>query len=528
MISFHFRHIHIIDILIISLFFQTANLCMAFELTPSVRFSPSDHVANQKLSTPPPVKMPKNNIVRIEKGHSGRIKTTAPIRRVSVADDTIADVLVITPQELYINGKSMGTTRLTVWFHSGKTLQYRVRIGHDMTTIRNTLRQMLPRENLMLNEIQDTLIISGTVSSYAALNKVKGIAIAYTGAQRLKKETEQQNILLNIIGKDKSEKKEKEAFPIYYGARDKDLDARGQVIVLVDVSSRDQVMLELCFAEVYEQALKNFNLNLHTGGKNPVGNITNGFMSTIHEGLTNLPDEDNLIEYSNSVNMFLAGTHKGAHFRAFLDILKKNGKAEILAEPTLVCASGKNGSFVAGGEFPVPVPGKDYATIEWKKYGVLLKFKPIVLSDGRIQLTVSPVVSDLDFSAAVTTGGYNVPALKTRQASTDIVLDDGQEFAIAGLFKQETVENISKFPMLGDIPILGALFRSKNFQNRQSDLVIIVRPHIIKNDHPPKPKRLEKQTEDAENVGDVQFFLNGQNSNQQRKARKTVKEWVIP
>jgi len=530
MLSYFCRNL--INILLVCLFFQTTHLCLAFELTPSIRFSISDHVSKQNKvplkKSNSPVKKLQNDNIRIERGHSGRIKTTAPIKRVSIADENIADVLVISTKELYINGKQMGTTKLTIWFHSGKTLQYRVKIGHDITTIRNAIKQMLPDENLMLNEIQDTLIISGTVSSYVALNKIKGIAIAYTGAQSLRKETEQEKILLNIIGKDKSEKKDKEVFPIYHGSRDKDVDTRGQVIVLVDVSSKDQVMLELCFAEVYEQALKNFNINLHSNGINPIGNIKNGYLSTIHEELTKLPDKDNLIEYSNRVNMLLAGSHKGAHFRAFLDILKEEGKAEILAEPTLVCASGKNGSFVAGGEFPVPVPGQDYATIEWKKYGVLLKFKPIVLDDGRIQLTVSPVVSDLDFSAAVTSGGYNIPALKTRQASTNIVLDDGQEFAIAGLFKQETVENVSKIPLLGDIPILGSLFRSKNFQNRQSDLVIIVKPHIIKKGQNYKPKRVKNKTKIDETVGDIQFFIDGKNSNKQRNARTTVKEWEVP
>jgi len=522
------RHVFILFIQVISIcfLFQSLDVCMAFETSQSITFTDSQKKSFSRYSNnvPSPQKL-KNNIIRIEKGHSGRVKTTTPIRRVSVADETIADVLVISPQEIYINGKSMGTTKLTIWFHSEKVLQYRIHIGHDLTTIRHMIRQLLPYETIKLNEIQDTLIISGTVSSYAALNKIKGIAIAYTGAQKQKKETEYQNIYLNVIGKDKSEKREIEDFPIYYGSRDKDLDSRGQVIILVDVSCRHQVMLELCFAEVFEQALKSFNINIHTGGNNPVGNITNGFMSTVQDELTKLPDKENIIQYSNNLNMFLAGTHKGANFRAFLDVLKENGKAEILAEPTLVCASGKRGSFVAGGEFPVPVPGKDFTTIEWKQYGVLLKFKPEVLSDGRIHITVSPVVSDLDFSTSVTTGGYNIPALKTRQASTDLVVEDGQEFAIAGLFKKETVENISKFPILGDIPILGSLFRSKNFKNSQSDLVIIVRPHIIKNNESAQDKHADKP---VDNLGDIQFFLQGNNSNNKGDAYKAIKEWVIP
>ena len=512
--------------MIINLFFQCSTVCIAFEVSQSVTFSDSSQKSLFKPSNNVPSKHRlNNNVIHIEKGHSGRVKTTTPIRRVSVADDTIADVLVLSPQELYINGKRMGSTKLTVWFDSGKTIQYRIHIGHDLTSIRKIIDQLLPNETIQLNEIQDTLIISGTVSSYAALNKIKAIAIAYTGAQKQKKETETQNLYLNVIGKDKSEKKETEEFPVYYGERDKDLDSRGQVIVLVDVSSRYQVMLELCFAEVFEQALKSFNINIHTGGNNPVGNISNGFMSTVQDEITKLPDKDNLIQYSNNLNMFLAGTHKGANFRAFLDVLKENGKAEILAEPTLVCASGKSGSFVAGGEFPVPVPGKDFTAIEWKKYGVLLKFKPEILSDGRIHLTVSPVVSDLDFSTAVTTGGYNIPALKTRQASTDLVVEDGQEFAIAGLFKKETIENISKFPILGDIPILGALFKSKNFKNNQSDLVIIVRPHIIK---PNEKAKKNHKDEPVDTVGDVKFFFQPGNTQHKGDAHKAIKEWIIP
>lgn len=184
---------------------------------------------------------------------------------------------------------------------------------------------------------------------------------------------------------------------------------------------------------------------------------------------------------SNSINALLRFTGNDRTWTVFIDALKENGLIKILAEPTLVTLSGQEARFLAGGEFPVPVPqDQNVITITYKPFGVGLSFTPTVLSDDKISMRVAPEVSDLDFSTAVVLQGFVVPGLTTRRASTVIELANGQSFAIAGLLRETVREAVAKFPVLGDIPILGALFRSTSFQKNETELIIIVTPHLVK------------------------------------------------
>jgi pilus assembly protein CpaC len=165
---------------------------------------------------------------------------------------------------------------------------------------------------------------------------------------------------------------------------------------------------------------------------------------------------------------------------AFIDAMKEEGLVEILAKPTLIALSGQSASFLAGGEFPVPIPSRDGISIDWKNFGVGLNFTPTVLDEGTISMHVAPEVSELDYTTAINLAGYVVPGLTTRRTSTVVELKDGQSFAIAGLLKNNVREKIQKFPLLGDLPILGALFRSSSYQNNETELVVIVTPHLVK------------------------------------------------
>ena len=183
----------------------------------------------------------------------------------------------------------------------------------------------------------------------------------------------------------------------------------------------------------------------------------------------------------------------GATWTMFIDALKENGLTKVLAEPTLITQSGRPASFLAGGEFPIPVPQSSGGsgttiTIEYKTFGVGLNFTPTVLGNGKISMMVNPEVSELDFTRGVSLQGYIIPSLTTRRVSTVIELGDGQSFAVAGLLKDDVREVVRKFPVLGDIPILGALFRSTSFQRNETELVIIVTPHLV------KPIDMAKQT----------------------------------
>jgi pilus assembly protein CpaC len=197
-------------------------------------------------------------------------------------------------------------------------------------------------------------------------------------------------------------------------------------------------------------------------------------------------------------------------FDFFLEALKENGLAKILAEPTLIAISGQDASFLAGGEFPVPVPQAGQAagaiTVEFKEFGVGLSFLPRVLENGTVNMRINTEVSDLDFTAALVTQGFAVPGLTTRRASTDIELKDGQTFAIAGLLQDNIREIVSKYPLLGDIPILGTLFRSEEFRKRQTELVILVTPYLV------KPLTQEAQrlpTDKYVEPSDFDFYLMG-------------------
>jgi pilus assembly protein CpaC len=192
--------------------------------------------------------------------------------------------------------------------------------------------------------------------------------------------------------------------------------------------------------------------------------------------------------FSSAINALLRFTGSDRTWTVFIDALKENGLVKILAEPTLVTLSGQEARFLAGGEFPIPVPQERSVTIVFKSFGVGLSFTPTVLSDDKISMQVAPEVSDLDFSTAVVLGGFVVPGLTTRRASTVIELANGQSFAIAGLLRETVREAVTKFPVLGDIPILGALFRSTSFQKNESELIIIVTPHLV------KPLDMAKQT----------------------------------
>jgi pilus assembly protein CpaC len=226
--------------------------------------------------------------------------------------------------------------------------------------------------------------------------------------------------------------------------------------------------------------------------------------------LGNLPNA--LVPGSTAVNYITRFSGGGATWTVFIDALKEDGLVKVLAEPTLIALSGKSAYFLAGGEYPIPVPqggggvGGTTITIDYKSFGVGLKFTPTVLSSGKINMQVAPEVSELDFSNAVTIQGYVVPALTTRRVATTIELADGQSFAIAGLLREDLREIVQKFPVLGDIPILGVLFRSTYYQKNESELVIIVTPHLV------KPLDMAKQTLPTDSFiepDDFEFYLLG-------------------
>jgi pilus assembly protein CpaC len=242
-------------------------------------------------------------------------------------------------------------------------------------------------------------------------------------------------------------------------------------------------MLEVKVAEIARSTSQrmgvNFNyVNGEEFGVGLLGGVTK-FVEPIDDEIVNNNPFGQSV--SSSVNAILKFNSGSSSWTMFIDALKEDGLAKVLAEPTLIAMSGKSATFRAGGEFPVPVPqGLGTVAIEYKPYGVSLTFTPVVLSKDKISIEVLPEVSELDYSAPVRLEGYIIPGITTRRASTTIELGDGESFAIAGLLRENVRDSIHKYPFLGEIPVLGALFRSKAFQKNETELIVIVTPRLVK------------------------------------------------
>jgi len=242
----------------------------------------------------------------------------------------------------------------------------------------------------------------------------------------------------------------------------------------MEVGGVQQVMLEVRISEMQRSVIRRLGINF--GYSSPSGNFGISRLG----GLTGAATPG-LDVVSPAVNALFRFSMFGATWTTLIDALKEDGLVKILAEPNLIALSGQEANFLAGGEFPVPVPQElGTVTIEYKTFGVGLRFTPTVLSDKKINVRVTPEVSELDFTNAVQFSGFVVPGLTTRRAETTIELADGQSFAIAGLLREATRQSISRYPVLGEIPVLGALFRSSSFQKSESELVILVTPHLVK------------------------------------------------
>jgi len=363
------------------------------------------------------------------------LKSIKLVNRVSIADPKIATVVqsCVSPNEIHIIGKTAGITNLTLWQNKKIFAIYDLDVDYDISRLKQKLHEILPLEKeIRVIATHDSITLSGRISSAANLSQAMALTEAYA--------------------------------------------PKGNVRNLLEVGGVHQVMLEVRIAEMSKSVIKNLGINFMYARGGDLGLSLLG-------GLVQLGDStDTTLELlvSPAVNALFSFNKGSANWSGFVDALKEDGLVKILAEPTLIALSGQNANFLAGGEYPVPIPSEDGIAIEYKPFGVTLSFTPTVLSEDKISIKVAPEVSELDFSIALQVGGYIVPGLSTRRASTVVELADGQSFAIAGLLKETVRDSMSKFPLLGDIPVLGALFRSRAFQKNETELIIIVTPHLVK------------------------------------------------
>jgi len=373
-------------------------------------------------------------------GRSTVLNVGQPIMRVSLTRPEIADVVLTGTQQLLVHGKTPGTISLFVWNHAGAIKRYDVTVARDLTQLTDQLKQLFPGESISVTGNGKDVVVSGTVSSKYIIEKAAEVAAGYV---------EKKDDVVNLL--------------------------RQQEGV-----ATNQVLLRVRFAEVSRSALTELGASFFTPGyKNYIAR------STTQQFAAPTFDSDatgGKLVFSDYLNLFLFNSKEaiGTLVRA----LQSKGLFQSLAEPNLVTENGKEASFLAGGEYPYPVvqgtSSNVAVTIVFKEYGIRLSFTPTLMGGDLVHLKVKPEVSSLDFGNSVTYQGFRIPALTTRRADTEVELMDGQTFAIAGLLNNTMTSTMQKIPGIGDIPILGLLFRSKAAQKSQTELVVMITPQILR------------------------------------------------
>lgn len=374
-----------------------------------------------------------------------------------VGNSKVADVVPLTNRTVYILGKTLGTTSLSI-YGKGKSLLaiVDVVVTHNVEGLKKRLFDLMPEEKIEVRTVNDAVVLSGSVSSAAKVAQAVALAERYAEA--------------------------------------------GKVTNMLTATGSQQVMLAVRFAEMKRSAFKDIGINtsvLAQSGSSTFQLLT-GFATTGF-GL-------------GGASIFGQTTQGKFTVDGLLDALERKGVVKTLAEPNLIALSGDTASFLAGGEFPIPVAsetsaGQSTITIEFKQFGVSLAFTPTVLNGGLISLKVAPEVSAIDPAASVTLNNISVPGLTTRRAETTVEMHDGQSFAIAGLLQSEFKNGTDQLPFLGDVPVLGALFRSADYQHDETELVIIVTPYLVK---PVKKDNLALPTDTFLPPSEAEFFLFGQ------------------
>ncbi len=397
-------------------------------------------------------------------GKSTLLRLPGPIERISLGNPAVADVTLISPSELYLLGKTFGSTNVIMWRRGGPTTIFDVTVSADVTGLRDRLKSVMPEEQgIQIQASSDSIVLSGTVSSALKADHVVQIAESFVRVAS-------RGITLPIaIGAQTAQPGQQLSVGQEVSSGGS-ASLRPRVVNLMRVAQPQQVMLEVKVAEVSKNLLDKLGVGLDLQRRS--GSVTYGIISSL---LANGPGA-----------VFGVNSNGNA---LQIDAERKDGLVKILAEPNIVAVSGQEASFLAGGKIFIPVSRTNNAgiavfTLEEKEFGVGLKFTPTVLDGGRINLKVAPEVSELAQTGSpfLTLGGVTavLPSFTTRRAQTTVQLMDGQSLAIAGLIKNNVTESIKRLPILGEIPILGALFRSSEFQTDRSELMFIVTPRLVR------------------------------------------------
>ena len=389
--------------------------------------------------------------LRVMVGKSLLINTTERLKRVSVTDPNVADISVVMPTQILVHGRSAGEVSLLIWDELERSRSFDLRVDVDVSSAAEEERRIFPDEQITVTPSRSAIVLSGHVTTEDIAKRAEMIAAAYSK---------------NVVN----------------------------VLTFGPVGAQE-VLLEVKFAEVDRSAALQLGINYftpgtgHTTGTLSTGqfggtSISTSSTSTSTTGGTTTTSTSGTaptVNLSNPLNLFLF--RNDIDFGIVVQALQQKNLLQILAEPNLIAVNGKEASFLAGGEFPFPIvqPGQGFTavTISFKEFGVRLKFTPVIMPNGNIHLRVVPEVSQLDFTNGLTISGFNIPAISTRRADTEFELQDGQSFVIAGLLDNRLTQIANKVPGLGDIPILGNLFKSKNLQKSKTELMVLCTVHRI-------------------------------------------------
>jgi pilus assembly protein CpaC len=384
-------------------------------------------------------------------GKSQVLELKEPFSRVSVTNPGIADVFVVTPNQILINGKAVGVTSLVV-FYPTRSLFFDLVVQTDLALLRERLGQIAPRDQIDAQPAQDAIILSGKVSSESMISRASEVASVFA--------------------------------------------PKGRVVNLLSMAEvrPQQVMLQVHVGEVARQALRELGFSARLLGNDfqggawpgvpfipPLGTLSSLISTPTGAIQTTTPD----FAFDGG-SFFLSSGDR--NYAGIVRALAEKDLFRTLAKPNLVAESGKEAKFLSGGEFPYPISQEEGTiTIEWKEFGVGLTFRPVVVDGETVNLRVGPQVSSLDFSQGLISAGFRVPVLRKNETATTVNLKDGETFAIAGLINNEVRQQVAKIPLLGDIPILGALFRSTRFQNNETELLFLVTAKLVKPHAPGAP-----------------------------------------
>jgi pilus assembly protein CpaC len=379
--------------------------------------------------------------VNVLVGQSRVINFDRPVGRFSVSNPEIAEAVLVTPDQVLVNGKAFGQVNFIAWEQTGgQFLVFDVYVRANLSLIDSQIRALFPKEDIRLSQANGSVVISGSVKDSMTASQVQSVVEA----------------------------------------------ANFKVVNMLTspVSNATQIQLEVRVAEVNRNKLRDYGtsfLSLPQGGTTGYVNSGGGPTTLDKAGISQTAAVlEGIIQ--PALNLFLF--NRQISTAAMLKVLRQEGAFRELAEPNLIAMNNQQASFLAGGEFPVPVlqtgNGNNGITIVWKEYGIRLNFKPTIIDEDHIRLELEPEVSTIDFSNGVRFNGFVVPALRTRRAKTGVELRDGQSFALAGLLDNTETKTLSRIPVVSDIPVIGALFKSKSFEKKETELMFFVTARMVK------------------------------------------------